>query len=118
MTSDPVVFDRWDIAVALFPFTSGEQQKPRPMLVLSDAAFNLGHGHIIAAMITTAVHTRWPSDQAIGDLLACGLHHPSVVRWKIFTLPLTLAPRRIGTLSGQDREMMKAGFANVFLDFE
>jgi PemK-like, MazF-like toxin of type II toxin-antitoxin system len=115
MTSDTIAFERWDVAVALFPFTSSDQQKPRPVLVLSDAAFNRDHGHVIAAMITTAAETQWPSDQPIGDFLACGLRHPSVVRWKLFTLPLTLAPRRIGVLSQRDRERMKAGFAAVFL---
>jgi PemK-like, MazF-like toxin of type II toxin-antitoxin system len=116
MTSDTIVFERWDVAVALFPFTSSDQQKPRPVLVLSDATFNRDHGHVIAAMITTAAETQWPSDQPISDFVACGLRHPSVVRWKLFTLPLMFAPRRIGELSLGDRERMRAGFAAVFLN--
>jgi PemK-like, MazF-like toxin of type II toxin-antitoxin system len=116
MTSDTIVFERWDVAVALFPFTSSDQQKPRPVLVLSDVAFNRDHGHVIAAMITTAVETQWPSDQPISDFVACGLRHPSFVRWKLFTLPLTPARRRIGALSEGDRKRMKAGFEAVFID--
>jgi hypothetical protein len=115
MTSDTIAFERWDVAVALFPFTPSYKQKPRPVLVLSDAAFNRDHGHVIAAMITTAAETQWPSDQPISDFVACGLRHPSVVRWKLFTLPLKLVPRRIGALAEGDRERMKVGFAAVFL---
>ena len=115
MISEPPDFERWDVAVAMFPFTSSDQQKPRPVLVLSKAAFNREHGHVVAAMITTAAETQWPSDLRIADFIACGLRHPSVVRWKLFTLPQALVPRRIGALSDADKETMKAGFAAIFL---
>jgi mRNA-degrading endonuclease toxin of MazEF toxin-antitoxin module len=106
MISEEVVFDRWDVAVALFPFTDIAVRKPRPVLVLSDRAFNRSHGHFIAAMITTGVDSRWPSDCPINDLQSCGLRHASVVRWKLFTLPKEVAPRRIGALGAIDRRQM------------
>jgi hypothetical protein len=91
MTSESKTFDRWDVVVALFPFTDIEVRKPRPVLVLSDRAFNQTHGHFIAAMITTGVDSQWPSDCRIEDLAACGLKHASLVRLKLFTLPLAVA---------------------------
>jgi mRNA-degrading endonuclease toxin of MazEF toxin-antitoxin module len=112
MTSDPP-FGRWDIAVALFPFTDVEVRKPRPVLVLSAAAFNRTHGHFIAAMITTGADSRWPSDHEITDLGSCGLRHSSVVRWKLFTLPDTVAPRRIGRLGEEDRAAVAVKIASL-----
>ena len=60
--------DRWDVVTALFPFTDAPVSKPRPVLVLSNAAFNRAHAHVIGCMITTGARSRWPSDHAIRDL--------------------------------------------------
>lgn len=95
-------FDRFDILTALFPFLDLPHRKPRPVLVLSDAGFNIAHGHLIAAMITTGADSHWPSDFLIADLHAAGLRHRSVVRWKVFTLSLSEIGRRIGRLSRSD----------------
>jgi mRNA-degrading endonuclease toxin of MazEF toxin-antitoxin module len=48
-----MVFERWDVAIALFPFTDQSVRKPRPVVVLSDASFNEEHDHVIVGMITT-----------------------------------------------------------------
>jgi mRNA-degrading endonuclease toxin of MazEF toxin-antitoxin module len=113
MTSESKTFDRWDVVVALFPFTDIEVRKPRPVLVLSDRAFNQTHGHFIAAMITTGVDSQWPSDCRIEDLAACGLKHASLVRLKLFTLPLAVAPRRIGRLGAVDLNAVGPALAQV-----
>ena len=55
-------------------------------------------------MITRATHMRWPSDHIIVDLGAAGLRHPSVVRWKLFTLDNRIVRRRIGGLEQADRD--------------
>jgi mRNA-degrading endonuclease toxin of MazEF toxin-antitoxin module len=96
-------FDRWDVVIALFPFTDVPVRKPRPTLVLSGADFNRSHGHVISAMITTGAGSRWPSDYAIGDPSAAGLLVPSLVRWKVFTIPAALIGRRAGALAEADR---------------
>ncbi|MER2265906.1 type II toxin-antitoxin system PemK/MazF family toxin [Methylobacterium oxalidis] len=101
-------YDRFDVLTALFPFVDIPQRKPRPILVLSTAAFNAAHGHLIAAMITTGAGSRWPSDHAIADLAAAGLQHPSVVRWKLFTLGFGRIGRRIGALAEADRHAVRA----------
>jgi mRNA interferase MazF len=98
-----MTFDRWDIVIALFPFTEIAVRKPRPVLVLSHASFNLDHGHLIGAMITTGARSQWPSDHPIADLSTAGLGSASIVRWKLFTLPLSVIARRIGRLGDDDR---------------
>ncbi|WP_132255636.1 type II toxin-antitoxin system PemK/MazF family toxin [Methylobacterium segetis] len=101
-------FDRFDVLTALFPFLDIPQRKPRPILVLSDGAFNAAHGHLIASMITTGAGSRWPSDYPISDLAAAGLKHRSVVRWKLFTLGFGEIGRPIGRLCGADRDAVRA----------
>lgn len=96
-------FERWDVVTALFPFTDSENKKPRPVLVLSHGDFNRLHNHVVGCMITTGARSHWPTDHRIADLEATGLEHSSVVRWKVFTLPVALLGRRIGNLAGADR---------------
>lgn len=115
MTSELQPFDRWDIAVALFPFTDIAQRKPRPVVVLSSAAFNGPHHHVISAMITTGAGSRWDSDHSIQELGPTGLRHPSLVRWKLFTLPAEVLPRKIGTLGSADRGFLAAKMAGILL---
>ena len=105
--------ERWDVVTALFPFTDAPVRKPRPVLVLSREGFNRRHGHVIGCMITTGAGSRWPSDHAIADLPATGLSHPSLVRWKVFTLPGPLLGRRIGTLGDVDRVGVTAHMAAI-----
>ncbi len=115
MAFDVQSLGRWDVAVALFPFTESDQRKPRPVVILSDTAFNEAHGHVIAAMITTGARSQWPTDHRISDLEPTGLSHASVVRWKVFTLPLDIIARRIGALGSQDRGLCSARMAGILL---
>jgi mRNA-degrading endonuclease toxin of MazEF toxin-antitoxin module len=106
-------FERWDIVTALFPFTEAPIRKPRPVLVLSNGTFNRAHGHLIGCMITTGAGSRWPSDHPIMDLQATGLSRASLVRWKVFTLPVHLLGRRIGVLADADRAGITSGLAAI-----
>lgn len=109
------LFERWDVAVALFPFTETALSKPRPIAVLSNAAFNQAHGHVIAAMITTGAGSQWPTDHPIIDLESTGLRRQSLVRWKLFTLPVSVVPRKIGTFGVVDRGHLSARTAGILL---
>jgi mRNA-degrading endonuclease toxin of MazEF toxin-antitoxin module len=115
MASEEQGLKRWDVAVALFPFTESSQRKPRPIVILSDTAFNAAHGHVIATMITTGARSQWPTDHAIAELAPTGLSHTSVVRWKMFTLPIEVIARKIGTLGSQDRGICAARMAGILL---
>ena len=110
-----MAYERWEIVTALFPFTDIPIKKPRPVVVLSGADFNRDHGHVIGCMVTTGRTMSWPSDHSIVDLEPTGLGHPSVVRWKVFTLPLTVIGRKIGALSPQDQKSVAAHMAQVLV---
>ena len=101
-----MICDFGDVAVVPFPFVDIAAEKRRPSLILSHEAFNKAHRHSICAMITTAVGSKWPSDVAIADLMSAGLHHPCVVRWKLFTLPNDIILRRAGKLAPRDLSLV------------
>jgi mRNA interferase MazF len=114
-TSDDLELDRWDIVIAPFPFTDIAHGKPRPVVVLSHAAFNKNHRHVITAMITTGSGSRWESDHLILDLPPTGLKHASLVRWKLVTLSLDIIPRKIGALGQIDRGLLTGKIAGILL---
>lgn len=102
-----------DVVIVRFPFTDMDVAKARPALVLSSEAFN-GNGQTVLAMITTGAGTAWPTDVAISDLAAAGLSHPSVVRWKLFTLVNEHVDQRIGALVDDDRGQLASVSKSVF----
>ncbi len=103
------ICDRFDVAVVLFPFIDRARAKPRPALALSRRGFNAAHGATVLAMITTASHTRWPSDIAIADGARAGLSSASVVRLKLFTFDNAIIARRIGRLARADAARVRSG---------
>jgi mRNA interferase MazF len=103
-----VTFKPGAVARVPFPFVDSAQAKFRPALVLSGDGFNKSHGHAVMAMITSARHSRWPSDVPVTDLKAAGLPSPSVVRFKIFTLDLRLAGDPLGKLAAKDWRAVQA----------
>jgi mRNA-degrading endonuclease toxin of MazEF toxin-antitoxin module len=105
-----------DVVVVLFPFTDMTVAKPRPALVISSEDFNVQTGHTILAMITTGAESKWPTDVPIADLAAAGLKHPSVLRWKLFTLINDQLAARIGSLTHVDRDRL-APVANAVFGF-
>ena len=98
-----MICDWGDVVVVPFPFTDLPLTKSRPALVLSARGFNRANHHSIFAMITTAMRSSWPSDVQIADLSSAGLPRPSVLRWKVFTVPNDLIRKKIGALTRLDR---------------
>jgi len=101
------VCEAGDVAIVPFPFTDVARAKPRPALALSPAKANVEVGNTVFAMITTAARSQWPTDIALRDLDSAGLQHASSVRLKLFTLDNRIVERRIGALSGRDRQAVR-----------
>lgn len=110
-----MICNTWDIAVAPFPFVDAPHVKPRPVLVLSSAAFQKKNGHTLLAMITTGGGTQWPSDVAIEHLLGTGLSVTSVIRPKFFTLDNRIVQRKIGVLNVRDQGVVRKQFLEHLL---
>ena len=104
-----------DVAVVPFPFVERDVVKVRPAIVLSSEKFNRDNDSTVLAMITTASRSAWPADIAITDGPAAGLLHPSIVRWKVFSLPNALIARIAGRLTSADLEAVtRAGREVLF----
>lgn len=103
-----------DTVLVPFPFTDLPVSKRRPSVVLSSRAFSEASGQSVMGMITTGARSTWTGDIAIGDLVEAGLSHPSLIRFKLFTLPNDLIVRQLGRLSQADQVNLKAGIAEVF----
>jgi mRNA interferase MazF len=113
MLQPSTIFEQYEIAVVPFPFVDSPKTKPRPSLVLSVLSFHPQNGYTLLAMITTAEHTRWPSDYSIRDLRPTGLKVACVVRWKLFTLDNRALHRRIGHLGEPDTHRCRAALASI-----
>lgn len=109
-----MTFDAYDVVIVPFPFTDRASEKRRPAVVLSDLkSFNRAARHVVMAMITSDVEgkARWPLDVPLRDLKTAGLGHPSLVRFKLFTLDLRLVLHKSGQLAKQDRAAVKRALA-------
>jgi mRNA interferase MazF len=107
------IFEQFEIAIAPVPFMDAPWTKLRPALVLSVGSFNRRDGHTLLTMITTAGHTRWPSDYRIDDLRPTGLQVACVVRFKLFTLHNRALHRGIGHLGESDTRGCRAALASM-----
>lgn len=110
-----MICEHWQVAAVPFPFVDSSDTKRRPALAISNRGFNEANGHTLMAMITTAKREAWPSDHALIDFDAAGLHVPCVVRWKVFTLPNEAVVRIIGELADDDREALSVQLRKIVL---
>jgi mRNA interferase MazF len=107
-----VSYEKWSVVVVPFPFTDRDRQKRRPAVVVSSRdRFGAESGHSVLAMVTSAVHKRWPLDVVLADREAAGLPTPSLVRMKLFTLDDRVVIRQIGRLSPEDRNATAAALS-------
>ena len=104
MKRHSVICDFGDVVVVPFPFVDFAAEKRRPSVISSHTSFDNSQRHSICAMITSAAHSKWPSDMTIEELEPAGLKSSyRMVRWKLFTLPNDLILRRVGKLGTRDR---------------
>lgn len=101
-----MIFRRWDILSAPFPFVEGYEVKRRPVLVVSTDDLHARHKSAFAAMITTArgMTDVRPDDVEVRGLASAGLPQACVVRLaSLITLKPSADMRRLGTLGSQER---------------
>ena len=90
-----------DVVVADFPGITGV--KRRPAVVVSTDAYHSHRPDVILGAITTNLAAAiTPMDYTLNDWAAAGLHHPSVFRSFLVTLPQAQVLAAIGHLSDKD----------------
>ncbi len=111
-----MICDRLETVVIPFPFAEIPVLKRRPVVVLSGRSFNQANAATLVAMVTSTTTTAWPSDLRIGNLESAGLRVPSILRWRLTTIPNGLIIRKLGRLTGLDRLACERGVADMILD--
>lgn len=96
-----MICSQYDVVVVPFPFTDRRTSKRRPALAVSSEKFSAESGHTVLAMITSAANPSWPLDTPV-NAASAGLHAPSKLRMKLFTLDNRLILRRTGSLREPD----------------
>jgi mRNA interferase MazF len=103
-------FERGEIVLLAFPFTSESGVKQRPALILLDT----GDQDVLVARVTTQA-SRSQYDMVIRDWRTAGLLAPSVVRLdKLATLERTLVRRPLGRLSDVDWSAVQVVLRHAF----
>lgn len=100
--------------VLLVPFTFSDQSavKQRPAVVLSGVAYNRIHPDIILAPITSQM--RGILDELpINEWRTAGLLKPSAVKPILSSFDTSLVRRQLGSLSDDDRTLLKALFSRI-----
>ena len=92
-----------EVHVCVFPFTSGQAAKARPVLVLMD----LGPDCLVCRI--TSVPHRGFLDLPVTHWKEAGLERPSTIRLsRLVTVEKPLLRIRIGILSGEDLDRVSA----------
>ena len=111
-------FKRGDIILAPFPFTDLSSAKQRPALVVSSDALNARSDDVLVAAITSQIPSRLTAEEFMipsGDLVACGLPKPSVVRVaKLAALHRQLVIKRIGFMPEPVLRLIMAQVRQLF----
>lgn len=108
-----MTFDCFDVVIVPFPFTERTSGKRRPAVILSSIGFSAETGHVVAAMVTSARQSSWPTDVNVSDLDQAGLSNKCVVRFKLFTLDASLVIRKAGQLCDTDKRAVSAAIKTV-----
>jgi mRNA interferase MazF len=111
-------FKRGDIVLVPFPFTDLSSAKQRPALVVSSDALNAASEDVLVAAITSQIPANLSAEEFLippGDLPACGLPKPSLVRVaKLAALHRQLVIRRIGSMPAPVLERILAQIRQLF----
>jgi mRNA interferase MazF len=103
-------FERGEVVLLAFPFSSGAGVKQRPALVLLDAKDQ----DLLVARVTTQSYQS-PFDITVQDWREAGLLAPSVVRLhKLATIEKRLVRRKLGRISGSDWSGVQALVRQIF----
>jgi len=98
-----MAFQRGDVVLVPFPFTSLRDSKVRPAVVLSSAKYHATEPDVILGAITTNLAgAATPVDDVLADWQAANLRYPSAFKPIVFTLEPGLILHRVGALSRGD----------------
>lgn len=101
-----------DIVVVDFPGVTGV--KRRPAVIVSSDSYHAHRPDVIICLLTTQIGAATaPTDYALQDWAAAGLHRPTAMRCFVATLPAASVVTR-GRLSGRDWQEVQVRLGIAF----
>lgn len=113
-----ITYKRGQVVVVNVPFTGQTGTKPRPALVVSDAAFHTKLLDVIVCPISSQpryYQRPGPGDHPLKHWKAVGLRHPSTVRISnMLAVEKKLIRRVLGALRAEDLAEIEHGLRQAF----
>jgi mRNA interferase MazF len=98
-----------EVFVCVFPFTSGQGAKARPVLALMD----FGPDCLVCRL--TSIRHRGFLDVQVGDWREAGLDKPSTIRLsRLVTVEKSILKLRIGRLTAEDADRVRGLWNDKF----
>jgi mRNA interferase MazF len=103
-----------DIVIVPFPFSTLNQLKKRPALIISQEITSLLRGFVIALSITSQLKSSLNhGEYLIQNWKKSGLLKPSKVTPKVFTLETSLIENKLGSLSESEFHLCMQSFYSI-----
>jgi mRNA interferase MazF len=103
-----------DVVLVPFPFTDQSTTKQRPAVVISSAAYQRERHDLIILAITSQVRAAATvGEVSVKDWKQAGLIKPSVMKPVIATIERRLVRKRMGTLSTDDQQTLRAALTEI-----
>jgi len=102
-----------DVVLVEFIFSEKIGSKKRPALVLSSDRYNESRQEVIVVAITSNIERQLIGDTKLKDWKEAGLRYPSLVTAIIQTIKAEMITHRLGSLSEEDFQSVKANLKMV-----
>src|ERR1700693_5954318 len=108
----------FDLVLLPFPFTDLSTTKQRPCLILAVFQPKGLPEHYVVAMVTSRLDGAvFPGDTRFARWREAGLPKPSMARLaKVVTVERSLILKKLGTVHGSDRQVIRRQFRKVFAE--
>lgn len=103
-----------DVVLVPFPFTDQSDQKKRPAVVVSSAAYHRERSDLILMAVTSQAHlTATVGEAQITGWKEAGLLKPSVLKPILVTLDRGVVLRKLGYLRQQDLHSLRKSLSAI-----
>ena len=103
-----------DVVLVPFPFTDQSDQKKRPAVVVSSAAYHRERSDLILMAVTSQAHvTATVGEAQIAGWKEAGLLKPSVLKPILVTLDRGAVIRKLGYLRQQDLHSLRKSLGAI-----
>jgi mRNA interferase MazF len=94
--------DPGDVVLVRFRFSSGDQEKRRPAVIISTDAYHRVRADAIMCALSTNVGYSYLGDYSLEDWRESGLPKPTKAKGVIQTIERAVIDRKLGTLTARD----------------